>query len=281
MCSLLSRMPAPEMLTERAGVLVAEEVQRRAVGVGAVLLAVAVPVVVVGDAGVDLAGVDATASTTRLFCDDHAVVLEAVEPVGAWPPRPRARGRRSRSPGSRRRSGRSRRGPPTRGRRSRGSRRAGRPRSSCRCCTSRRWSGPGSRSTLPSSAGRTRPGSRPCAASGSSREQAGVVDDAHRGRVLGEEHVGGRVLALLDDLVGHLEVLAAAQLDVEAGLLLEERHDLVEELLVLGVVDDEVGRPKTPHPDRVEAVRRVAARATLARVVARRGESSRGRPYFA
>ena len=32
------------------------------------------------------------------------------------------------------------------------------------------------------------------------------------------------------------------QLDVEPGLLLEERHDLVEQLLVLGVVDDQVGR---------------------------------------
>ncbi len=62
------------------------------------------------------------------------------------------------------------------------------------------------------------------------------------GRVLGEEDVGGGVAALLDDLVGHLEVLAAAQLDVEPGLLLEERDDLVEQLLVLGVVDDQVGR---------------------------------------
>ena len=44
-----------------------------------------------------------------------------------------------------------------------------------------------------------------------------------------------------DQLVGQLEVLAVAQLDVEPGLLLEERHDLVDQLLVLGVVDHQVG----------------------------------------
>ena len=63
-----------------------------------------------------------------------------------------------------------------------------------------------------------------------------------------------------DELVGQLEVLAAAQLDVEPGLLLEERHDLVEQLLVLGVVDDQVGPVEdAARAQRSDEQRRVAA----------------------
>src|SRR3546814_9475562 len=61
------------------------------------------------------------------------------------------------------------------------------------------------------------------------------------GRVLGEEDVGRRRLALGHDLVGELEVLAVAQLDLDAGLLLEDRGHLLEELLVLRVVDGDEG----------------------------------------
>ena len=60
--------------------------------------------------------------------------------------------------------------------------------------------------------GRTARGSVAVAASGSSAKSPAFSTDAHRRGVLGEEDVGGGGLALLDDLVGHLEVVAAAQL---------------------------------------------------------------------
>ena len=68
-------------------------------------------------------------------------------------------------------------------------------------------------------------------------EEVGVLDLRHGGGVLGEEDVRGRGVALLDELGGELEVLAVAQLDVDAGLLGERRRQLLDQLLVLGVVD--------------------------------------------
>ena len=51
------------------------------------------------------------------------------------------------------------------------------------------------------------------------REQAGLVDQRHRRRILGQEHVGRRGRALLDDLVGEIDVAALAERDLDAGLL--------------------------------------------------------------
>src|SRR5688572_31934933 len=53
-------------------------------------------------------------------------------------------------------------------------------------------------------------------------------DRRHRRGVLGEEHVGRRGVALLDQLGGQLRVATVAQLDLDAGLLGELRRDLLE-----------------------------------------------------
>ena len=49
-------------------------------------------------------------------------------------------------------------------------------------------------------------------------EQAGLLDRADRARLLGEEDVGGRVRALLDQGRGEVAGLAEARLDVGVGL---------------------------------------------------------------
>jgi hypothetical protein len=68
-------------------------------------------------------------------------------------------------------------------------------------------------------------------------DEAGLLDERHRGRVLGEEHVGGRRGALRHELVRQLAVTAVAQHDVDARVLRERLRPLLGELLVLRVVD--------------------------------------------
>ncbi|MNE43316.1 hypothetical protein D3C80_1374860 [compost metagenome] len=71
------------------------------------------------------------------------------------------------------------------------------------------------------------------------REQAGIVHQHHRRRVLGEEHIGRRRAALLHDLVAHLAVAAIAQGDLDARVLAEAFHPGLGQRGVLGVVDDD------------------------------------------
>ena len=73
------------------------------------------------------------------------------------------------------------------------------------------------------------------------REQAGLFDQHHGRRILGEEHVGRRVGALLDDLVGHQDVGALADRDRDAGLGGEGVGPFLGQRGVLGRVDDEPG----------------------------------------
>ena len=83
------------------------------------------------------------------------------------------------------------------------------------------------------------------------REEAGALHARHGRGVLGEEHVGRRCVALLQELGRQLGVAAVAQLDLDAGLLRERRRQLFEQLLVLGVVDDDL-RPVVAAADRAE-----------------------------
>ena len=58
--------------------------------------------------------------------------------------------------------------------------------------------------------------------------------------VLGEEDVGGAVVALLEDRRGELGGAAVADLDVDPALLLEAGEDRADELLAAAAVDDEL-----------------------------------------
>ena len=71
------------------------------------------------------------------------------------------------------------------------------------------------------------------------REQAGMVDQHHRRRILGEEHVGRGVGAFLEDLVADLEIAALAHGDRNAGLLGEGIGPGLGQVFVLGIVDDD------------------------------------------
>ena len=70
-------------------------------------------------------------------------------------------------------------------------------------------------------------------------EQPGLLDGGHRGRVLGQEDVGGRRGALGDELVAELGVAALAVGHLDAGLLGEGVDPLLGQRLVLGVVDQQ------------------------------------------
>ena len=70
------------------------------------------------------------------------------------------------------------------------------------------------------------------------REQAGIVDQRHGRRVLGQEHVGRRSRAFLHDLVAEFGVAALAQRDLDAGFLGEAVGPFLGQALVLRVVDD-------------------------------------------
>ena len=72
---------------------------------------------------------------------------------------------------------------------------------------------------------------------GQLREQPLCLDGSERARVLGEEDVGGRVVALLGDRRGELGAVAVADLDVDAGLLLEPLEQRCDELLLAARVD--------------------------------------------
>ena len=76
-------------------------------------------------------------------------------------------------------------------------------------------------------------------------EQPGVVGPPQVGQVRGDEHVGRGVRPLLLEPFEQLRAGAAAQLDVDAGLLLEVLEDLFAPVVRTPVVDDE-GRPVVP-----------------------------------
>ena len=81
------------------------------------------------------------------------------------------------------------------------------------------------------------------------REQALVLQVLERRRVLGVDHVGGRVRALGDDLVGERVLVVVADVDLDAGRLLEARDERVGRLLVLAVVErDRLSRPGRGEP---------------------------------
>ena len=82
------------------------------------------------------------------------------------------------------------------------------------------------------------------------REQPFALDGAERARVLREEDVGGRVVALLGDRRRELGAVAVAHLDVDARLLLEALEERLDELLLAARVDDErlVSRPRRRRP---------------------------------
>ena len=222
---------------ERAGVLVGEVVLGAVVVDVAAFLAVALPVVVVDDADLGLAGVDRLEDDVVAVVDG-AVLLDALEPgaggvlaleledrgddrleVGA--------GRRERQPSG--------------------------PLGLGELHDRRRQLGLLDQVGVVDEDGRPRDESGPETARRAVhlgdhvedlgrelREQSGLLHLGHRRGVLGQEHVRVGGVALLHELVGQLEVLGVAQLDLDPGLLLEGRHDLVEELLVLGVVDDQL-----------------------------------------
>ena len=66
-----------------------------------------------------------------------------------------------------------------------------------------------------------------------------LVDRAERARVLREEDVGGRVVALLRDRRRELGAVAVADLDLDARLLLEPLEERLDELLLAAGIDDE------------------------------------------
>ena len=68
-----------------------------------------------------------------------------------------------------------------------------------------------------------------------------MASDAEGAGVLAEEHVGGRVVALLEDLGRHLGGVAVADVDVEPRLLLELLDQRSDQVLVAAGVDHEVG----------------------------------------
>ncbi len=72
------------------------------------------------------------------------------------------------------------------------------------------------------------------------REQALALDGAERAGVLREEHVCGRVVALLGDRRRELGAVAVAHLDVDPGLLLEAVEERLDELLFAARVHDEL-----------------------------------------
>ena len=68
-------------------------------------------------------------------------------------------------------------------------------------------------------------------------EESGFFHRSHGGRVLREEYVGGRTVALGDQLVAELGVAALAVRDLDAGLFGECVDPLLGQRLVLSVVD--------------------------------------------
>ena len=73
-------------------------------------------------------------------------------------------------------------------------------------------------------------------------EQPGVVGAPEVGQVGGDEQVGVGRVALAAQALEQLGRGAAAQLDVEPGLLLEGLEGLLVAVLGAAVVDDDVGR---------------------------------------
>ena len=70
-------------------------------------------------------------------------------------------------------------------------------------------------------------------------EQPGLLDGGHRGGVLGQEDVGGRRVALGDQLVAEFGVAALAVGHLDAGLLGEGVDPLLGQRLMLRVVDQQ------------------------------------------
>ena len=71
-------------------------------------------------------------------------------------------------------------------------------------------------------------------------EQAFLGDRPERARVLGEEDVGRRVLALLGDRRGELGAVAVADVELDAGVLLELLEEILDEALLAARVDGDV-----------------------------------------
>ena len=71
-------------------------------------------------------------------------------------------------------------------------------------------------------------------------EQAFLGDRPERACVLGEEDVGGRVLALLGDGRGELGAVAVADVELDAGLLLELLEEILDETLLPPGIDGDV-----------------------------------------
>ena len=87
-------------------------------------------------------------------------------------------------------------------------------------------------------------------------------------RILGEEDVGGRARALLDDLIRERRLVGRANRDLDAGLLLEVGDELRDGLLVLAAVD----RERTRCCAAVAAARRKCGRSCDKRSRRRRGK---------
>ena len=70
-------------------------------------------------------------------------------------------------------------------------------------------------------------------------EEAGLFHRGHGGGVLGQEDVGGRGVALGDQLIAQFGVAALAVGHLDAGFLGEGVDPFLGQRLVLGVVDEE------------------------------------------
>jgi hypothetical protein len=72
-------------------------------------------------------------------------------------------------------------------------------------------------------------------------KQAGLLDDVHAWRVLGDEHIRRRRTALGDELVRHFQITSVADLDLDAVGFAEFVGPGLRQILVLRVVDDQCG----------------------------------------
>ena len=88
--------------------------------------------------------------------------------------------------------------------------------------------------------GRNRASTRSRRSSGSGASRPSAARAPEGTAVLGEEDVGRAVVALLEDRRGELRGARVADLDVDAGRLLEPREDRADELLAATGVDDDL-----------------------------------------
>ena len=203
--------PAPATLTSAPGSRAEEVVRDRCVRL---LFLDEVEVVVVDEPEVDLAGGDRLDDRRVLLVLLGTVRLHRLAATGASCRRPARGASRSRRPGRTRSSVRSRRALPS-GSVSSNTEAAARPRTPRRCCRRSRARDPTCRPSGPRRRGNGRRRGR--ARPGGAR-RAGV-DRAERPRVLREEHVRRRVVALLGDRRRELGAVAVANVDLDSRLL--------------------------------------------------------------